>query len=113
LLAAFFSLVVSTIGALEWPPQGVDIGLISLGSYCLLIGYLISRSTFLPRILGALMTVAGLAWLIFQSAPLENYLSSYNLVRGILGQGSLTLWLLAIGVNVQRRNEQASVRITL
>jgi hypothetical protein len=109
LLAAFFGLVVSTIGAIGWHPQGVDIGLIALGFYCLLIGYLIFRSTFLPRILGALMAFAGLAWLTFLLQPLANYLSPYNLAAGILGQGSLTLWLLAIGVNVQRWKELASV----
>ena len=108
MLAALFGLVVSTIGALEWHPQGVDIGLISLGFYCLLIGYLIFRSTFLPRILGALMGFGGLAWLTLQSTPLANNLSPYNLAAGILGQGSLTLWLLVMGVNVQRWKEQAS-----
>src|SRR5208283_438093 len=79
LLAAFFGLVVSTIGALEWHPQGVDIGLLALALYCLLIGYLIFRSNFLPRILGVLMALAGLAWLTVLSTPLAHYLSPYNL----------------------------------
>jgi hypothetical protein len=110
LLATFFGLVVSSVGALEWHPLGLDIGLLSLGFYCLLIGYLIFRSTFLPRFLSALMALAGLAWLTFQSPRLQDYLSPYNLAAGILGQGSLTLWLLVIGVNVQRWKEQASAR---
>jgi hypothetical protein len=100
------------IGALEWHPQGVDIGLISLGFYCLLIGYLIFRSNFLPRILGALMAFAGLAWLILLSPPLANNLSPYNVAAGILGQGSLTLWLLVMGVNVQRWKEGPAERGT-
>jgi len=100
------------IGALEWHPQGVDIGLISLGFYCLLIGYLIFRSTFLPRILGALMAFAGLAWLTLLSPPLANNLSPYNVAAGILGQGSLTLWLLVMGVNVQRWKERPAERGT-
>jgi hypothetical protein len=57
---------------------------------------------------GALMAFAGLGWLTFLSPPLANYLSLYTLAPGVLGEPSLTLWLLAIGVNVQRWKEQAS-----
>jgi hypothetical protein len=60
-------------------------------------------ATFLPRILGVLMAFAGMGWLTFLSPPLANYLAP-----GILGEGALTLWLLVIGVNVQRWKEQAS-----
>jgi hypothetical protein len=54
------------------------------------------------------MVFAGLGWLTFLSPPLANYLSPYIFVPGILGEGSLTLWLLVVGVNVQRWKEQAS-----
>src|SRR6266545_208048 len=43
-----------------------------------------------------------------RSPPLANHLSPYNMVPGILGEGSLTFWLLVNGVNVQRWKEQAS-----
>ena len=109
LLAAAFSLVGFTIGALKLNPPGVNISMVFFGFYCLLIGCLIFRSTFLPRILGALMAFAGLAWLTFLSPPLANYLSPYNLAAGILGEASLCLWLLVIGVNVPRWKEQAGV----
>jgi hypothetical protein len=109
LLAAFFGLSVSIIGILKWRPHGVDIGLIFFGSYCLLIGYLVFRSAFVPRILGALMAFAGLSWLTFLFTPLADRLSPYNLAAGVLGQGTLTMWLLVVGVNVQRWGEQASV----
>src|SRR5260370_28564205 len=85
-----------------------NIGLVFFGFYCLLIGYLIVRSTFLPRVLGVLMAFAGLGWLTFLSPPLANHLSPYNLASGVLGQGSLTLWLLVMGVNEPRWNEQSS-----
>jgi len=78
------------------------------GFYCLLIGYLIFRSTFLPRILGVLMAFAGLGWLTYLSNPLVNYLSPYNLACGLLGEASGFLWLLVMGVNAQRWKEQAS-----
>ena len=84
-----------------------NIGLVFFGFYCLLIGYLIFRSKFLPRILGALMALAGLGWLTFLWPPLAHQLSPYNLAPGLLGEGILTLWLMLIGVNVQRWKEQA------
>jgi hypothetical protein len=62
LLAASYNLVGLTFGALRWNPRGVDITVVFGGFSCLLIGYLIFRSTFLPRILGALMAFAGLGW---------------------------------------------------
>ncbi len=88
--------------------QAYNIGLVFFGFYCLLIGYLIFRSTFLPRILGALMAFAGLVWLIYLLPPVAKYLSPYNLAADFLGVGSLMLWLLVIGVNAQRWKEQAS-----
>ena len=108
LLAASFNLVGLTCGALRWNPRGVDIPVVFDGFYCLLIGYLIFKSNFLPRILGALIACAGFGWLTFLSPPLARYLSPYNLALGILGQGSLMLWLLTMGVNEQRWKEQAS-----
>lgn len=76
--------------------------LVFFGFYCLLIGYLIFRSTFLPRFLGVGMAIGGLGWLTFLSSPLAKSLSPYNMAPGILGEGLLTLWLLIFGVNVQR-----------
>jgi hypothetical protein len=54
------------------------------------------------------MAFAGLAWLTYLSPPLVNYLSPCNLTSGLAGEASLMLWLLAMGVNVQRIREQAS-----
>ena len=53
----------------------MDIPVVFDGFYCLLIGYLIFRSTFLPRILGALMAFAGLGWMTYRLPPLAAYLS--------------------------------------
>ena len=77
------------------------------GFYCGLVSYLIFRSTFLPRTLGALMAFASVGWLTFLSPSLAKDLFPYNFAPGILGEGALTLWLLAIGVNVPRWEEQA------
>jgi len=69
LLAAFFSLVGcanDVLGLFNLAPYKTS-SLVFFGPYCLLIGYLIFRSTFLPRILGVLMAFAGVGWLIFLS----------------------------------------------
>jgi hypothetical protein len=109
LLAALFSLTGCIWGVLalfDLAPLPLN-GLVFFGVYCLLIGYLILKSTFLPPFLGALMAFGGLGWLTFVSPPLANYLSPYNLAPGMFGEGLLTLWLLTIGVNALRWKEQA------
>jgi hypothetical protein len=109
-LAAAFSLLgcaVSILGLFHVSSGRVN-PLAFFGCYCLLIGYLILRSTFLPRILGVLMALGGLGWLTFISPALSDYLSPYNMAPGVLGETALTLWLLAMGVNPGRWNEQAS-----
>ena len=88
--------------------RSYGIGLVFFGCYCLLIGYLVFRSTFLPRALGVLMVFAGLGWLIFLWPPLANSLFPYVLAPGMLGEGALTLWLLAMGVNEHRWKERES-----
>ena len=108
LLAASFAFVGLTFEALRLQPQGLNIALVFHGFYCILMGYLIFRSSFLPRILGALMAFAGLGWVTYLSNPLVHYLSPYNLACGLLGDVSVFLWLLVMGVNVQRWKEQAS-----
>ena len=88
--------------------QTANIGIVFFGFYCLLIGYLIFRSNFLPRALGVLMAIAGLGWLTYLSPPLARDLAAFtSLITGLVGEGSLMLWLLVIGVNAQRRNAAA------
>ena len=108
LLAAFFNFVGLTLEALRLQPQGVNIAVVFAGFSCIVIGYLIFRSTFLPRILGALPAIAGLCWLTFLPPRLAHYLSPYNLASVLLVEGLVMLWLLVMGVNVQRWKEQAS-----
>ena len=85
-----------------------SIALVFFGVFQLMIGYLIFRSTFLPRFLAVLVALAGLGWLIFLAPPLANSLLTYLEVLGVLGEVPLMLWLLVFGVNAQRWKEQAS-----
>ncbi len=109
LLAAFFSLAGCANELLRLfhvNPWKID-SLVFFGPYCLLIGYMIFRSTFLPRILGVLMMLAGVGWLIFLS-PLASHLIPYLKVLGFVAELSLCLWLLVKGLNVERWEAQAS-----
>lgn len=107
LLMASSSFVGLGLEVTQWQPHGVDIAMVFHGLYCLFAGYLVIRSRFLPRILGALMAFAALVWLLYLSPQLSNRLSPYNTAVGLLGEASLMLWLLVKGVNVERWKEQA------
>jgi hypothetical protein len=89
--------------------QAGYIALVFFGVFNLLIGYLVFKSTFMPRILGALMALSGLGWLTFLSPPLANDLLTPIEVVGIVAEGALMLWLLVMGVNSQRWSERAVV----
>jgi len=89
--------------------HGAAIALVFFGFYALLTGYLIVRSTFLPRILGVLSIFGGLGWMSFLYQPLGYRLFPYIAALGVLGAALLILWLLVFGVNEQRWKEQASV----
>ncbi len=55
------------------------------------------------------MAMAGLGYLMFLWPPLGQHLFfPYIVIPGVLGEGSLTLFLLIMGVNVERWEEQAS-----
>src|SRR5713226_8907855 len=69
--------------------HGAAIALVFFGFYALLTGYLIIRSSFLPRILGVLSVVGGLGWLSFLYLPLGHLLFPYVVALALLGAGAL------------------------
>src|SRR5580704_6741120 len=110
LIAALFSLAgcaVMTLGLFHLASLPVS-PLLFFGPYCLLVGYLIFRSAFLPRLLGVFMALAGVGWLAFLSPTLAHYLSLSIEGLGIFAEASLMLWLIVMGLNVQRWNELVS-----
>jgi uncharacterized protein DUF4386 len=86
--------------------QAGYIAIVFFGVFDVLIGYLIFKSTFLPRFLGVLMAVAGLGWLTFLSPSLAKDLSPGVDVLGFVAELALWIWLLVMGIDIQRWREQ-------
>lgn len=109
LVTALFSFAALTIGVLS------DFGLarfpintlVLFGAYCIGLGSLTLKSTFLPRAVGVLLIVAGLGWTTYVSPPLAERLGAFALAPGMIGEGVLTIWLLAAGVDPERWRVQS------
>jgi hypothetical protein len=84
------------------------VALIFFGCFQLLLGYLIIRSTFLPRVIGVLIALAGVGWLTFLSPPVVKHLSVELEILGFVAEVSLMLWLLVRGVDGQRWTQLAN-----
>jgi hypothetical protein len=89
--------------------RAYDIYLVFFGLWCILIGALIFRSTFLPRILGVLLVIDGVGWMLYLVPPLAQQLFPLIAVAAGLAEFSLLLWLLVVGVNAERWKEQEAV----
>jgi len=88
--------------------QGAAVALAFFGLHTVLKGYLIIRSTFLPRWLGILSLISGLGWLTFFYPPLGYRAFPIIALIGLLGAAAMIFWLLVFGVNEARWNEQAA-----
>ena len=80
---------------------------------CLSLGYLIFRSGFLPRTIGALMAIAGVCYLVnsfshFLAPVFAATLFPALFVPIFVAELSLGLWLIVRGVNVVKWEERAT-----
>jgi hypothetical protein len=103
-----------SLAALKLQAQVFPIGMVFFGIQCISIGYLVARSTFLPRVLGLLLAIGGTCYVIvslsnFLAPSFGPHLVPFLMPVALIGEGALGLWLLVKGVNVQRWNEQASL----
>jgi Domain of unknown function (DUF4386) len=81
-----------------------NLGLVFLGFYCFLLGWLVLKSNLMPRFVGVLIVLAGLAYFPFLWPPLVARLLPYLLIPAGVGQITFTLWLLIMGVKEPRAN---------
>jgi hypothetical protein len=82
--------------------------LVFFGLWCFLTGYLIFRSTFMPKVIGILLSIDGVGWMMFVYPPLGSSLFTFIAIAAGLAEIPLLLWLLIMGVNPQRWNDQAA-----
>ncbi|MCB9516777.1 MAG: DUF4386 domain-containing protein [Candidatus Krumholzibacteriia bacterium] len=94
-----------TLVYLDAHAYGYAVGLVFFGVHCLLLGTLILRATGVPRLLGALLLLAGLGYLVdsLGRTLLVDYAASAGLfqtlvfVPAFVGELSFCLWLLIRG----------------
>src|SRR5262245_30615832 len=96
--------------------DGYAAALVFFGVHCLLIGYLLFRSSYLPKTLGVLMAIAGLSYLTdsfagFLAPSLEAVLFPGILVPAFIAEASLTFWLIFKGLDFERWAERLKAQI--
>ena len=92
---------------------GFGVGLIFFGFVCLIEGYLIFNSGYLPKAIGVMMQIAGICYLTNSFALLlapkfANMLFPAILVPSFLAELSFALWLTVKGVNVTKWKEMVT-----
>jgi len=84
---------------------GFAVGLIFFGVACVLRGYLMFKSGFIPKTFGVLMLLAGLSYLInsftlLLAPSLAAILSPGILLPAFVGELSFCLWMIVMGVDL-------------
>ena len=97
---------------LQLNDQGAGIALAFFGFSTVLHGWLIIKSTFLPKWIGVLSLVGGIGWLSFIAPPLGLKLFPAIALVGILSAVATIVWLLVVGVNEQSWLAQAAAAKT-
>lgn len=100
---AFFSLRLQTFG--------YTLSLIFFGCFGLAVGYLVLCSTFMPRLLGVMMVVAGFVYTVnsFAAFVAPSLTSFLFLLIVLAGEGPFALWLFFVGVNDAKWRRQAEL----
>ena len=109
-LGGFTSQQIQSLAFMFWKLNGRSdqFYLVFFGLWCFLTGYLIFRSSFMPKVIGILLSIDGLGWMMFVYPPLGSSLFTFIAIAAGLAEIPLLLWLLIMGVNPQRWNEQAA-----
>src|ERR1700704_2567614 len=111
---------LQALAYIPWNQSSIEYSLhtVFFGFDILCMAYLVLRSTFLPKAIGVLLAIDGLAYLVYSFAyflapGFAAQLVPWIQLPALIGEGSLCLWLLVVGVDVERWKEQASAAIRM
>jgi hypothetical protein len=104
--------------ALKLHSTAFSIAIVFFGIHCILAGYLIYRSGFIPRIFGALWMLAGTIYLLHSivdllAARLPGSFADILLLVAGISELSLAPWLLIAGVNPARWEAKAGAALSV
>ena len=96
-----------SLAAINLQMQILNVGLVFFGIHVASIGYLIARSTFLPRVLGIFLVLCGTSYVLssllsFVTPSVGAPLMRFAMFLALSGEGSLSVWLFVKGVHVKR-----------
>jgi hypothetical protein len=96
---------------------GYGIGLLLFGPFVLVTGYLIFRSTYLPRAIGILYQIGGVAYMVngfvlILAPRFAGQIFAAIVLPPFVGEASFCLWLLVKGVDMQKWRAQADAQST-
>jgi hypothetical protein len=91
---------------------GFEIGIAFLSLHAFILGYLIFKSSYFPRVLGVLFIIAAAGYLVdsfgqLLSANHGTTTPAFIAIPIVLGEIAFPLWLLIKGVNVRGWEERA------
>ena len=98
---------VMALAALDSFGAGFLLALVLFGGHLLVLGFLLHRSRYVPRVLGVLLVAAGVGYVADSLAGLlladhGGLVSAVLLTPAVVGELGLTAWLLLRGVRVPR-----------
>jgi hypothetical protein len=93
--------------AIRWHAHGFTVALIFFGCFCVVLGYLIVKSAYFPKLLGVGMQIAGVCYVthgfaLVLAPTVANRLYPAIFVPPFLGETAVALWLLLKGVDIER-----------
>jgi hypothetical protein len=87
---------------------GAGTACIFLGVNSVMVGYLMLRATFLPRVLGVLGVIGGAGWLTYAYPPLASRVFLPVVLFALVGSAVTIGWLLIRGVDEREWHEMAA-----